>query len=91
MGKTIAEVREFFNPRLALAAFLFAMSEPTINSAASLKILRQTYTADVLDTVVPKNVDLREAHFKQEDIFAYNPAAKAAHAYQNLIQELFDL
>ena len=91
LGKTIAEVREFFNPELELAGFLFTMSEPTINSANSLKILRQTYTGDVLTTVIPKNVDLREAHFKQQDIFAYNPTAKAAHAYDNLIGELFGL
>jgi len=89
LGKTIAEVREFFNPDLKLAGFLFTMSEPTINSVNSLKILRQTYTGDVLNAVIPKNVDLREAHFKQQDIFAYNPAAKAAHAYHNVIKELF--
>ncbi len=91
LGKSIQNVREFFNPDLKLAGFLFTMSEPTNNSATSLKILRQTYTDDVLNTVIPKNVDLREAHFKQEDIFAYNPAAKAAHAYHNLIKELFGL
>ena len=56
-----------------------------------VQILRQTYTDDVLTTVIPKNVDIREAHFKQEDIFAYNPAAKSAHAYQALIKELFGL
>ena len=91
LGKSIQNVREYFNPRLALAGFLFTMSEPTNNSATSLKILRQTYTGDVLNTVIPKNVDLREAHFSQQDIFAYNPAAKAAHAYNNLIKELFGL
>jgi chromosome partitioning protein len=89
LGKTISQVQENFNPGLALAGFLFTMSEPTINSATSLKILRQTYTDDVLNTVIPKNVDLREAHFKQQDIFAYNAECKGAHAYQNVIRELF--
>jgi chromosome partitioning protein len=91
MGKTIAEVREFFNPGLELAGFLFTMSEPTINTSNSLKILRQTYTGDVLNTVIPKNVDLRDAHFNQQDIFRYNPKAKSAHAYTALIKELFGL
>ncbi len=91
LGKSIQNVREYFNPELKAAGFLFTMSEPTNNSATSLKILRQTYTDDVLNTVIPKNVDIREAHFKQEDIFAYNPAAKSAHAYQALIKELFGL
>ncbi len=91
LGKSIQNVRDYFNPELKAAGILFTMSQPTNNSATSLKILRQTYTDDVLNTVIPKNVDIREAHFKQEDIFAYNPAAKSAHAYQALIKELFDL
>lgn len=89
LGKSILNVREYFNPDLKLAGFLFTMSEPTNNSATSLKILRQTYTDDVLNTVIPKNVDIREAHFKQEDIFRYNPQAKSALAYLALIKELF--
>ena len=91
LGKSIQNVRDYFNPDLKLAGFLFTMSEPTINSATSLKILRQTYTDDVLNTVIPKNVDIRDAHFKQQDIFAYNPAAKSAHAYHNAIKELYGL
>lgn len=91
LGKSIQNVREYFNADLKLAGFLFTMSEPTNNSATFLKILRQTYTDDVLNTVIPKNVDIREAHFKQEDIFIYNAAAKSAHAYQALIKELFGL
>src|SRR3954471_9078854 len=73
LGKSIQNVREYFNPDLKLAGFLFTMSEPTNNSATSLKILRQTYTGDVLTTVIPKNVDMREAHMAQRDIFAHSP------------------
>jgi chromosome partitioning protein len=89
LGKSIQNVRDYFNPSLELAGFVFTMSEPTINSATSLKILRQTYTDDVLNTVIPKNVDIREAHFKQQDIFAYNPTSKSARAYGNLITEIY--
>lgn len=89
LGKSIQNVREYFNPQLSLAGFVFTMSEPTLNSANSLKILRQTYTDDVLSTVIPKNVDIREAHFNQQDIFAYNPSAKSARAYQALIEEIY--
>lgn len=91
LGKSIQNVRDYFNPNLELAGFVFTMSEPTINSATSLKILRQTYTDDVLNTVIPKNVDIREAHFKQQDIFAYNPASKSARAYANLIKEIYSV
>ena len=65
------------------------MSEPTINAATSLQILRQTYTEKVLHTVIPRNTDLRDAHFNKTDIYSFNPRAKAALAYDKLIREVF--
>jgi chromosome partitioning protein len=53
LGKTLDEVREYFNSELALLGYLFTMSEPTINASTSLQILRQTYTQKVLRTVIP--------------------------------------
>src|SRR3954463_10158667 len=89
LGKTLEEVREYFNPRLTLLGYLFTMSEPTINASTSLQILRQTYTEKVLKTVIPRNTDLRDAHFQKQDIFQFNPHAKAALAYDKLIREIF--
>ncbi len=89
MGKTIEEVKHHFNPDLDLAGFVFTMSEPTINTKNSLKLLRQTYGDSVLDTIIPKNVDLRDAHFHQQDIFTYNKSSKGAQAYERLISEVF--
>src|SRR6266487_5886447 len=91
ISKTINEVREYFNPHLLLLGFLFTMSDPTINTDTSLQILRQTYTDKVLKTVIPRNVDIRDAHFNKQDIFSYNASAKAAQAYSKLIAELFQL
>jgi chromosome partitioning protein len=65
------------------------MSEPTINTSASLQILRQTYTEKVLKTVIPRNTDLRDAHFQKQDIFSFNRRSKAALAYDKLIREIF--
>ncbi|MGY1710367.1 ParA family protein [Geodermatophilus sp. SYSU D00758] len=89
LGKTLDEVREYFNPHLELLGYLFTMSEPTINASASLQILRQTYTEKVLRTVIPRNTDLRDAHFNKTDIYTFNPRAKAALAYEKLIREVF--
>ncbi len=91
MGKTIEEVKIHFNPELELAGFVFTMSEPTINTKNSLKLLRQTYGDSVLDTIIPKNVDLWDAHFNQQDIFAYAPTSKGAEAYKRLITEVFSI
>jgi chromosome partitioning protein len=88
ISKTIEEVREYFNPHLQLLGYLFTMSDPTINSSTSLRILRQTYTDQVLQTVIPRNTDIRDAHFNKQDIFSFNAEAKSAHAYQRLLEEL---
>ena len=89
LGKSISEVKELFNPDLKLLGYLFTMSDTTVNSRTSLKLLRQTYTGDVLNTIIPRNTDIRDAHFNHVDIFDYNPMAASAHAYRKLIKELF--
>ncbi|MFC1996632.1 ParA family protein [Chloroflexota bacterium] len=89
INKTINEVVEFFNPNLELAGYLFTMSDPTINSQTSLKLLRQTYTGDVLTTIIPRNTALRDAHFNKTDIYSHAPKSKGALAYKKLVQELF--
>src|SRR5207249_106334 len=89
ISKTIAEVKEFFNPKLQIRGFLFTMSDPTINSKESLKLLRQAYPEYVLSTIIPRNVDLKDASFNKKDVFAYSPHSKAAAAYQRLIAEVF--
>lgn len=86
--KTLEEVREYFNPDLKLLGLLFTMSDPTINSRTSLKILRQTYTDQVFKTIIPRNTDIRDAHFNKQDVFSSAPKAKAAVAYKQLIEEL---
>ncbi|WP_328549677.1 ParA family protein [Streptomyces sp. NBC_00366] len=91
ISKTIKEAKEYFNPHLELAGFLFTMSDPTLNSKTSLQILRQTYTGSVFNTVIPRNTDLRDAHFNRQDVFSFNPRSTAALAYNKLIGELFDI
>ena len=89
LNKTIEEVKEFFNPSLQLAGLLFTMSDPTINTSSSLSILRQMYGNALFETIIPRNTDLRDAHFHKQDIFSINPQAKGAAAYNKLIEELY--
>ena len=91
ISKTIQEVREYFNPKIDLAGFLYTMSDPTVNAKTSLRILRQTYTDGVLKTIIPRNTDIRDAHFHKKDIFTYAPQSKSAAAYDRLLVELFHL
>jgi chromosome partitioning protein len=89
LSKTLDEVREYFNKDLQLLGFLFTMGDPTINTMSSLQILRQTYTGKVFTTIIPRNTDLRDAHFNKMDIFTFNKRSKAAAAYDKLINEIF--
>lgn len=91
IGKTIAEVKENFNPQLELAGFLFTMSDPTRNAATSLKLLRQTYGNQVFETVIPRNAEMKSAHMSQKDIFSHSPKASSALAYNTFIKEFFGL
>jgi chromosome partitioning protein len=91
ISKTIQDVREYFNPTIQIAGFLFTMSDPTINSETSLKILRQTYTGAVLKTIIPRNTDIRDAHYHKQDIFTHAPTSKSAQAYTRLLVELFQV
>lgn len=89
MGKTISEVVSLFNTTLKTMGILFNMSDNTINTKTSLQILRQTYPDNVLKTIIPRNTDLRDAHFSHKDIFEYAPHSQAAEAFERLIKELF--
>ncbi|MGD8457006.1 MAG: ParA family protein [Anaerolineales bacterium] len=89
LNKTLAEVKAYYHPELELLGYLFTKADPTVNSRTSLQILRQTYTRDVIKTVIPKNVDLKDASFNKTDIFDYSPKSKGALAYKKLIEELF--
>lgn len=89
INKTIAETKRFFNSDLELRGLLFTMSDPTTNTANSLAILRKMYGELLLQTIIPRNTDLRDAHFRKQDIYTYNPAAKGAIAYARLVEELY--
>jgi chromosome partitioning protein len=89
IGKTIKEVQDNFNPTLRMRGFLFTMSDPTVNSRTSIKLLRQTYPEHVLTTIIPRNTDLRDASMDKKDIYAFRPKSSAADAYSRLVEELF--
>ena len=88
IGKAIDEVKLNFNPDLKLGGFLFTMSDPTINSRTSLKLLRQAYPDQVLDTVIPRNVRLAEAPSFGKPILLYDIRSKGAEAYLSLTREI---
>jgi chromosome partitioning protein len=88
--KTINEVQINFNADLKIRGLLFALSDSTVNSKTSLKVLRQAYPEYVLNTVVPRNVALKDASMNQQDIYGYDPDSTGAQAYNNVVEEIFN-
>lgn len=86
--KTLMKVQEDFNPGIELTGLLFTMSDPTVASKTTIEVLRKTYPESLLKTIIPRNTDVRDAHFERQDIFTYNSRARAAKAYKKLIEEL---
>lgn len=89
MNEVLHRVTEELNPHLEIVGFLFTKSDPTVNSRDSLNLLRETYGKKVLRTVIPRNTDIRDAFFNNQDIFGFNPKAASALAYEKLIEEVF--
>ncbi len=91
INKTIYEAQQNFNPDLKIKGYMFGMADNTVNSKTSLKILRQAYPEYLLNNIVPRNVDLKDASMNKQDIFIYNPKSIGAEAYGRVIEEVFNV
>lgn len=89
LNKTLGDVQGLYHPQLSLLGYLFTKADPTINSRTSLNVLRETFGDKVFDTIIPRNVALKDASFKRQDIFSFDPDCKGAKAYIRLIEEVF--
>jgi chromosome partitioning protein len=89
IADTIRETKTDYNPDLELIGLLFTMTDQTINTSTSLSLLKHAYPTMLLPRHIPRNTDLRDAHYSHQDIFTFNPKAYAAISYDKLIHELF--
>ncbi len=89
IADTIRETKTDYNPNLELIGLLFTMTDQTINTSTSLTLLKQMYPTILLPRQIPRNTDIRDAHYSHQDIFTFNPKAYGAIAYEKLIHELF--
>jgi chromosome partitioning protein len=88
LTQTLVEVCDLYHPGLSLLGYLFTKADSTVNSRTSLQVLRDTFGSQVFNTIIPRNVALKNASFNKQDIFAFDPVCKGAHAYKRLIEEV---
>lgn len=86
---TLARLRRELNPNLSIEGLLLTMYDDRTNlSSAVAKDLRDFYGAQVLKTVIPRNVRLAEAPSFGKPILLYDPKSRGAVTYTELAKEI---
>jgi chromosome partitioning protein len=86
---TIGRVTENLNPDLEIEGLLLTMYDERTNlSTAVAKDLRDFYGAQVLETVIPRNVRLAEAPSYGKPIILYDIRSRGADSYIQLAKEI---
>lgn len=86
---TLARVRRSLNPNLVIEGLLLTMYDERTNlSAAVAKDLRDFYGAQVLQTVIPRNIRLAEAPSFGKPVITYDPKSRGAESYLQLANEV---
>ncbi len=86
---TLARLRRGLNPHLTIEGLLLTMYDERTNlSAAVAKDLRDFYGAQVLRTVIPRNIRLAEAPSYGKPIILYDIRSRGAESYIQLAKEI---
>jgi chromosome partitioning protein len=86
---TLARIRRSLNPGLTIEGLLLTMYDDRTNlSTAVATDLRDFYGAQVLKTVIPRNVRLAEAPSYGKPIILYDIRSRGAESYLQLAKEI---
>jgi chromosome partitioning protein len=86
---TLARVREALNPRLEVEGVLITMYDDRLNLSAQIRDnVRSHLGAELLDTVIPRNVRLAECPSFGKPILLYDARCRGADSYVQLAREI---
>lgn len=86
---TLARIRRSLNPGLSIEGLLLTMFDERTNlSSAVATDLRDFYGAQVLESVIPRNVRLAEAPSYGKPIILYDARSRGAESYLQLAKEI---
>ncbi|MFN6962172.1 MAG: ParA family protein [Pyrinomonadaceae bacterium] len=86
---TLERIKVELNPGLQIEGLLLTMFDERTNlSNAVAKDLKEFYGAQVLNTVIPRNVRLAEAPSFGKPIILYDPRSRGADSYMQLAKEI---
>ena len=88
---TLVRIRRGLNPNLAIQGFLLTMFDERTNLANQVVAdLRDFLGAQVLSTLIPRNIRLAEAPSYGKPIILYDIKSKGAESYINLAKEVIE-
>lgn len=89
--QTVNLVREHLKPELAIMGAVITMFDPRTNlSNQVLQELYKHFPGKIFRSVIPRSVRLAEAPSFGKSILHYDPASKAARAYERLAREFLE-
>jgi chromosome partitioning protein len=89
--QTVNLVREHLRPELAIMGAVITMFDPRTNlSNQVLQELYKHFPGKIFRSVIPRSVRLAEAPSFGKAILDYDPASKAAKAYERLAREFLE-
>ena len=89
--KSIAQIRQYINPKLEIGGILLAMVDKRTNIAKDIIfMIEQAYGANIniFKEPIPHSVRAVETSATGKSIFEHDPNGKVAAAYASLAQEL---
>ncbi len=88
---TMAQVKRALNPRLCREGLVITMHDSRNNLCRDVeKQLREVFSGEVFEAVIPRNVRLGEAPSFGMPVLTYAPHCRGAQAYAGLADELLD-
>ncbi len=86
---TVEKVRtRLRRSHLCIGGVVLTMWERTNVARDTLELLRQHFGERVMETLIPKNIKLEEAHSRHLSVFEYDPTSTGAQAYSRLVEEV---
>ncbi len=89
LDAVIEDLREQLDlPDLEIAGVVATFYEDTTTSRDTWGILEKKYEERLLDTRIPKNLDLEKAHREHESVLSFAPSSTSGQAYMELAREV---
>ncbi len=90
LKQTVEQVQQTINPALKIGGIFFTMYSKTILAQEVISNVKNRFSDEVFDTVIPRNVRLSEAPSHGLPICAYDPNCVGAKSYKKLAEEVMN-